>query len=146
VDAYAPSAAASSVGRRAHALSGPTYKATASAARHAPTARAAARTSEAKSSPARPRGAKRGGSASNRTDGSRPKYVLPKSTGHLDDSDEEPDDGDLEDMSLKDEEETAPGGWAGIHHPQVSTALFGSTEGVGTTTSLVVARRATKAD
>jgi hypothetical protein len=73
VDAYAPSAAASSVARRAHVVSGPTYKATASAARRAPTARAAVRTSEAKSSPARPRGAKRGSSASDRTDGGRPK-------------------------------------------------------------------------
>ncbi len=110
VDAYAPSAAASSAASRAHAASGPTYdpKATASTARRAPTARAAVRTSEAKSSPACPRGTKRSGSASDRTDGSRPKYVLPKSTDHLDYSNEEPDNGDLEDMSLKDEGETAP--------------------------------------
>jgi hypothetical protein len=148
VDTYVQSAAASSAASRAHAASGPTYdpKATASAARRAPTARAAVRTSEAKPSPTRPRGAKRGCSASDWTDGGRPKNSLPKSTGHLDYNDEEPDDGDIKDMSLEDKGETAPRWRAGTHHPQVLTALFGSTEGAGTTTGLVVARRATKAD
>jgi hypothetical protein len=49
VDVYAPSAAALSAARRAHAVSGPTDnpKATASAARHAHTARAAVRAAKA---------------------------------------------------------------------------------------------------
>jgi hypothetical protein len=126
VDAYAPSTAASSAARRVHAASGPANnpKATASATRRAPTVRAAVRTAKAKSSPARPRGAKRDGGASDRTDGGCPKNSLPKSTGHLDYNDEEPDNGVIKDMSLEDEGETAPRWRAGTHHPQVSTALF----------------------
>ena len=96
--------------------------------------------------PARPRGAKRDGSASNWTDGGRPKNSLPKSTGNLDYNDEEPDNGDIKDMSLEDEGETTPRWRAGTHHPQVSTALFGSTEGGGTTTGFVLARRSIEAD
>ena len=58
--------AAASAARRAYTTSGTTNnpKATASAARRALTARAAVRTAEAKSIPARPRGAKHDGGAS----------------------------------------------------------------------------------
>jgi len=105
--------------------------------------------------PACPRGTKRDGGKNDRTDGGgRPKNSLPKTTGDLDDDDEELDDGDIEDLEdddndnedldygdieddegPEDEGKTAPVMWAGNPHPpQVLTALFDSTEVFGSTT------------
>jgi len=53
----------------------------------------------------RPRGTKRDGDEDNRTDGGgRPKKSLPKTTGDLDDVDEELDNGDIGDLYDDDEE------------------------------------------
>jgi hypothetical protein len=63
---------------------------------------------------ARPRGAKRNGGANDRTDGSRPKNSLLKTTGDPAYDDEELDDGDTEDEEdLEDDGKTAPMVWAG---------------------------------
>ena len=55
--------------------------------------------------PARPRGTKRDGGKNDRTDGGGcPKKPLPKTTGDLDDVDEELDDGDIGDLDDDDKE------------------------------------------
>ena len=87
--------------------------------------------------PACPRRTKRDGGKNNRTDGGgRPKNSLPKTTGDLDDDDEELYDGDIEDLDDEDEDldygdieddkgpedegKTAPVMWAGNPHPPPS--------------------------
>ena len=83
-----------------------------------------------------PSRAKRNGSADDWTDGGRPKNPLPKTTGNLDNDDKELDNGDIEDdESREDKGKTALMLLAGTPpHPQVPTALFGSTKVFGSTT------------
>jgi hypothetical protein len=59
------------------------------------------------------------GGANYRTDGGRPKNSLPKTTGDLEDDDEELDNGDTEDKEdLEDDGKTAPMVWAGTPPPK----------------------------
>ena len=72
--------------------------------------------------------------ANEQTDGGRPKIALLKTTGDLAYDDEELNDGGTKyEEDLKDDGRTAPTVWA-ENPPQVSTALFGSTEVFGSTT------------
>jgi len=84
---------------------------------------------------ARTRGAKRNGDANERTDGDHPKIALLKTTGDLAYDDKKLDHGGTEyEEDLKDDGRTAPTVWA-EPPPHVSTALFGSMEVFGSTTS-----------